>query len=198
MKKQILLILSLSLGISGLTFAQATRTITNADLEKFRQKREQAERDYNENYQRLGMPSPEELKEREAFREAQLAEDADRARILEQQEYDLQLRANELRMRQDLTDAQIDYIRSQIGNAYYQSPVFLGGQVSTPYGYGGGYLNGNYGWRGYRQYAPLPPNVQIVRNAANSFPTANDIRNQIYGIPARQIRGGRGSFGRRH
>src|SRR6476661_1222445 len=40
------------------------RMVTNADLETYRQQRLQAERDYRENYQRLGLPSPEELDRR--------------------------------------------------------------------------------------------------------------------------------------
>lgn len=53
-----LIILSCSFG-----FSQG-RPVTNADLEAYRQKRLQAERDYRENYQRLGFPSPEELDRR--------------------------------------------------------------------------------------------------------------------------------------
>jgi hypothetical protein len=41
-----------------------TKTITNADLEKYRQARLTAEREYRENYERLGMPSPAELDRR--------------------------------------------------------------------------------------------------------------------------------------
>lgn len=195
MKKQILLILSLILGVTTLTFAQATRTITNTDLEKFRQQREQSEAEYRATYQQRGLPSPEELAQREAAREKDLAEYAARARAAHQ-------RDNELQMQRDFINAQIDYQRSQ--NYSYNQPVFVGGQVSTPYGYGGGFYGNygggfynDYGHRGYRQFLPLPPNVQIVRNAASSFPTANDIRNQIYGLPPQQqIRGG--GFGRRH
>lgn len=47
----------------GAGFAQ-TRTITNLDLEKYRQERLTAERDYRENYEKRGMPSPEELEKR--------------------------------------------------------------------------------------------------------------------------------------
>lgn len=196
MKKQILLILSLILGASSLTFAQAVRTVTNNDLEKFRQPREQAAAAYRATYKQRGLPSPEELEQRELKRQKDLAEYAARARAAQQREYELQLRANELRTQNALIESQINY---QNGGAYNQ-PVFVGGQISTPYGYGGGnfygnYWRGNYSRRGYRQSAPLPPNVQIVRNAANSFPTANDIRNQIYGIPP-QIRGGRGNYRR--
>ena len=39
----------------------ASRTITNADLEVYRQERLRAERDYAQNYDKMGFPSPEEL-----------------------------------------------------------------------------------------------------------------------------------------
>ncbi len=58
MNKRLLFILFLAFTVSA--FAQ-TKTITNADLEKFRQKRLQAEREYAENYERLGLPSPAQL-----------------------------------------------------------------------------------------------------------------------------------------
>lgn len=48
----------------GVGFGQ-TRTITNADLEKYKQRRVQAEKDLQEFYRRLGL-SPEELARREA------------------------------------------------------------------------------------------------------------------------------------
>ena len=37
------------------------RSVTNTDLESYRQQRLRAEREYRENYVRLGFPSPEEL-----------------------------------------------------------------------------------------------------------------------------------------
>lgn len=46
---------------TGLSVFAQSRTVTNADLEKYRQERLKAEREYRENYERLGMPSPEEL-----------------------------------------------------------------------------------------------------------------------------------------
>ncbi len=60
MKRQVLFLSALVLGISSLTFAQ-TKTITNADLEKYRQKRLAAERELRENYREMGFPSPEEM-----------------------------------------------------------------------------------------------------------------------------------------
>ena len=38
---------------------RATRSVTNADLAKFRDRRVAAEQEYRDNYERLGMPSPE-------------------------------------------------------------------------------------------------------------------------------------------
>lgn len=62
---------SLFLLLFGLAFAPfaaeaQTRTVTNADLEKFRAERLEAERQYRQNYERLGLPSPEELERRRA------------------------------------------------------------------------------------------------------------------------------------
>lgn len=48
----------------GVGFGQ-TRTVTNADLEKYKQRRLQAEKDLQEYYRRIGL-SPEELEKREA------------------------------------------------------------------------------------------------------------------------------------
>ncbi|REJ77871.1 MAG: hypothetical protein DWQ47_16045 [Acidobacteria bacterium] len=41
-----------------------TKTVTNADLEKYREKRIEAEKDLNENYEELGFSSPEERQHR--------------------------------------------------------------------------------------------------------------------------------------
>ena len=60
MKKRLLFVLCSIFVAANLTAAQ-TKTVTNSDLEKYRQKRLQAERDYRENYAKLGFPSPEEL-----------------------------------------------------------------------------------------------------------------------------------------
>jgi hypothetical protein len=54
----------------GVSYAGAqTLEITNADLEKFRQKRLAAEKELRENYAKLGFPSPEE-REKQAEKEA--------------------------------------------------------------------------------------------------------------------------------
>ena len=61
MKLRILLFACFSIASASATFAQQAKTVTNADLEKYRNKRVQAERDYEANYARMGFPSPEEL-----------------------------------------------------------------------------------------------------------------------------------------
>lgn len=50
--------------LSAICAAAQIRTVTNTDLEKYRQKRLAAEKEYRENYKRLGLPSPEELDRR--------------------------------------------------------------------------------------------------------------------------------------
>jgi hypothetical protein len=101
MKKRILVFLSLIFSISAVTFAQ-TKTVTNTDLETFRQKRLAAEKDYRENYARLGFPSPQEL-------EKQLAEDK-----LELAELSERLRAQRLeRERTNALDAQNNLLENQ-------------------------------------------------------------------------------------
>lgn len=60
MKQRLLFILSVSLFLAA-SAASQTRQITNADLEKYRVSRVQAEEDLRQNYSKLGFPSPEEL-----------------------------------------------------------------------------------------------------------------------------------------
>ena len=183
MKKQILLGLSLILGLTTFGFAQATRTITNDDLAKFRQQREQADAEYRATYKQRGMPSPEELAQQEAARQKDLAEYAARSR-------ELQLRQDELQSQQNQVVIQGDYSNGQ-GGYYNQQPYYGGGQIlyNGYSNYGGGRYRGNR--QGYytnvqphTQLAPLLPNVEI--NRTPSRPPA-----RIYSSPVRGS-GGRG------
>lgn len=54
--------------------AAQTKSITNADLESYRQQRLDNENFYRENYERLGMPSPEEIDRRNAVTAKEMAE----------------------------------------------------------------------------------------------------------------------------
>jgi hypothetical protein len=55
-------VLAMCVAILGSGSVLAQRTITNADLDKYRVQREAADRYYRENYEKMGFPSPEELK----------------------------------------------------------------------------------------------------------------------------------------
>ena len=67
----VLCLISLS-SIAG--FAQARRTVTNADLDKYRQERVAAEKELREDYARLGFASPEEMSRRNTESQQQLLE----------------------------------------------------------------------------------------------------------------------------
>ncbi len=49
------------IAVATTALSAQTKTVTNADLERFRDKRLQSEREYRQNYEELGFPSPEEL-----------------------------------------------------------------------------------------------------------------------------------------
>ncbi|HEY0429656.1 MAG TPA: hypothetical protein VGC76_17880 [Pyrinomonadaceae bacterium] len=101
MKKRLLFILCLVLAVVNFAFGQA-KTVTNSDLEKFRQKRLEAERDYRENYAKLGLLSPQEL-------EAKLAADK-----REMEELSARLEASRLeREKTQLLQSQINLLNSQ-------------------------------------------------------------------------------------
>ena len=63
MKYSTAIFVFLILAAAGSATAQR-KQVTNADLEKYRQTRLNAEREYRENYERLGLPSPAELERR--------------------------------------------------------------------------------------------------------------------------------------
>lgn len=65
MKQSSLFILCVVFVFAGIASAQS-KTVTNDDLAKYREKRLQAEKDLRENYVKLGFPSPEELEKQRA------------------------------------------------------------------------------------------------------------------------------------
>lgn len=124
MKKQILLFVGFIFISANFTAAQ-TRTVTNADLEKFRQKRVQAERDYRDSYERLGLPSPEELDKRREQNRKELTELS--ARLQSEN-----LEREQRRREDDYRQMQNQYLRGV--NQYNQGA-----------NYGNGYSSGYYG-----------------------------------------------------
>jgi len=57
-------LLLIAVGLSAVSAFAQTKTVTNATLKKFSDERVQADRDLNENYERLGFSSPEERERR--------------------------------------------------------------------------------------------------------------------------------------
>jgi multidrug efflux pump subunit AcrA (membrane-fusion protein) len=100
------------------------RTVTNFDLEKYRNQRIAAEREYRETYAQRGMLSPEELKAASDARIQQTLDLAERMRAdqLEQQRLALQAQAQQI---------QIEELRSQ-----QAAPVYYPYDNSI-WGYGG-------------------------------------------------------------
>jgi len=139
---------ALILAVAAAAFAQAepkTKTVTNADLEKYRQARLAAEKDLRENYEALGFPSPEELDRRNVESNRELADLAQRLRE----------RDRRLAERQ-----RIYYPPATTQNAPvypYPNPSFVdyGGRYAPAYLYYQYYYPG-YGRRAYR-YPGLPP-----------------------------------------
>jgi len=124
-------------------------TITNSTLERFQQKRLAGEREYQENYERLGFPSPEELnRQRDEDMNARivLAEQLRTAR-LEQQRIDLDSRRvdlDERRVNIEAARADSEIAMNEYNNSYNNSYGNYGG-----YSYGSGY---GYGYGGYNRY----------------------------------------------
>ena len=133
MKKRLLFILCLSLAAAGSSLAQ-TRTVTNRDLEKFRQKRVEAERQYRENYEKLGFPSPEELDR--AREESRYETEESLVRQREERletEADFRAQARALSAEIASVEAQISYVNSLFPANQSPTDYFTGG--IAPYGY---------------------------------------------------------------
>lgn len=92
MKRGLLFFVVLMIG--GISVFAQTKTVTNADLEKFRAERLRVEKEYRENYAKWGMPSPEELEKRRQESAAELAATAERLRAerAEQERFEAQQR----------------------------------------------------------------------------------------------------------
>lgn len=118
----------------------ATRTVTNADLEKFQQERIAAAREYESTYVERGQPSPSEIDSR------------NEQRIRDLDELSTQLRSEYLERDMKKADIQARLIESliyaQASEAASQMPASNSGGViysgySDPYG---GYGYGGYGY----------------------------------------------------
>jgi len=185
MKKLCILILSLACAFSA--FAQ-TKTVTNSDLEKFRQQRIESERKLKERYAEMGFPSPAQIERQNAERRAEMEQYSDQLR--EQRIYaqnDIIAQANALRTQIADVEAQINYLRNQ-GGAYYNQPYIYSYGYAPYVSYRGGRSGYGYapnGWRGggstLAQISRLPPNMRTVQEYAAMYPSSQSIYNQSIG-----------------
>jgi hypothetical protein len=120
-------------------FCSAQRSVTNADLEKYRDQRLRAENDLRENYATLGFPSPDELQRRNEERDKRIDQLTSAYR---QQE----LEETKLALQYDLARAAM---RPQVVQQPKEDP-FQAGRFSSPEDMGG---YGGYG-AGYGGYYP--------------------------------------------
>jgi hypothetical protein len=130
MKKKTIFVLSFIFILSGLALAQDdVKTVTNADLEKYKQKRLAAERDLAENYAEMGFPSPEEILRQNEESRRELNEFADQLRRERIARERLQRRNNTTVIYQDQDydddiyhdNGFIDYSRFSSGGYFYSN-----------------------------------------------------------------------------
>ena len=167
MKKSYLFFLCCIIFSANAAFAQGVKTVTNADLEKFRQERVRAEEDLRVNYRKLGFASPAELEKIRKRRQAELEETAIRLR-----EEELQKQIAEAQW-QNAVRAQNGYVIVQTGNGQnYSNGFYTSGFYSQPY------FNPRRVRRNYNQ-----PNYPI--GGGYAFPSAFDNRPNYF--PVRPI-----------
>lgn len=148
MKFRLLLTTCVGLMAAVSVFSQQVKTVTNADLEKYRNKRVQAERDYQENYARMGFPSPEELQKQ--IEKSRVEREALSARLTAE------------RLQREQAEAERAAAIVQPSQSFYVVPtVRTGGYYFyDPY---------SYYWRRYRPVAPYGP----IFTAGNGIPISN-------------------------
>ncbi len=184
MKKLAIVILSLAAAVSA--YAQ-TKTVTNADLEKFRAQRVEAEKNLRAEYARKGFPTPEQVEAESEQRRARMEKYSDQLRQQRlQSENGILAQADALRTQIASIDAQINYLRNQGGSYNNQSFVYSNGYI--PYGY-----------QRNRSVLPqirnLPPNMRTVQEYAAMYPSSQSLYNQSTG----NVRiGGRLNYGKRN
>lgn len=166
MKRKMLFVLfSISLGASG-AFAQTqTRTITNADLEKFREQRMAAEKELRENYRELGFASPEERARQAERAAAERAELAARLREERAQREEIE-RMTAAESQPPVSDGLIIY---PSGGSYYLSN--RGGYFYS-FGYPNYYRGKRYRRGGYYPYyhrRPFKGSSRFRRGGAGIF-----------------------------
>lgn len=174
MKKRLLFIWILTFIASISATAQQHRTVTNADLEKFRQKRLEALKDYRENYERLGFLSPAELEKNIEQSRVERAELAARLRgeNMEREQLDLERRrigleqqiAEEARKNNSPSSPSGNYSLSGGGYSLGANGVFFN-YGNAPFGYG----FPNYGFANRRSNRLSQGNLRRNNQLNNRF-----------------------------
>ena len=128
-------------------YARASRTVTNTDLDRFKQQRLAAEREYRDNYAELGFPSPEELDRQ--FEQSRIEREELSAKLREERIERERIAVDRVRAEAELAAA---YSAEQPrADDDYQSIYGV-----TSYGGYGGYY-GSYGYRfGRRLFGRSP------------------------------------------
>ena len=150
MKIRVLFLVFIIITAVGAAFAQS-KTVTNADLSKYKQERVKAEADLRNNYAKLGFPSPEERAQRDAQSAKETVELSARLRNerLERERIDAQNTANSQYNAALLRAAQqqntVEYYAPSYFGGYY-----FGGRRPRPIGRVGyqqpGYFAGGQFW----------------------------------------------------
>jgi len=134
----------ISSGVGG-AYAQVRHSVTNMDLERYRQQRVNAERELREDYTKLGFASPEELARRNAESQQQLID-------LSRQLKSDRLERERLELERERVIQMSQPIVQQLPYGYGNGAVQPGDQfLPTVWGDGYGYGYGRYRGRGYQQ-----------------------------------------------
>ena len=184
------LVFGLIISLTAVSFGQV-RTITNASLEKFQQKRLAAERDYRDNYARMGFPSPEELdRQREADMKArlELAEQLRQAR-LEKERLELERQSLALETAQFEYQTEVDEYDGGLYGGYWGGFGGFGGFDGRS---GFGRSRHGFRFRGFPNNRLLP----TIDRSTYRFTPFGAIR-VPNARPAIVFRSGRGFGGRR-
>jgi hypothetical protein len=172
--------------IATIAAGAQTRTVTNSDLEKFRQERLKAEEDYRNNYAKRGMPSPEEIAKINEQRRRELeAYSSELRERREQNETSIIERANVLRSQIASVNSQIAYLRSLSRSTFNQSVSYWS------------YAYRNYGYPRFSRQQPdrqLPTNLQTVTDISRMYPNSTDVYNRSIGNYAFQNQRPRGGY----
>lgn len=114
--------------VLSLTFVSAGQTtvksVTNADLEKYRQIRVNADREYRETYASKGLPSPEEIARRNDVKQKEMQELADKLR---QEALERQRLAAEIEARRATAARNVTVVVTGSG---YDGTVYSGGYLT--------------------------------------------------------------------